>query len=139
MSSLVELLGLVERVGRWPRNVGHVLVVLLAKPAGGFRPIGLFPSIVRVWMRIRLADAVVWQSAYDRPWLYAGAGKGAEVAAWRQAARAEQAAARGWDYAAVLLDLVKAFERVPTTSWCGRRAPSGATSGHSGCRWPATG
>ena len=111
--SMLHLFLLVEECGRWPGAIGDVLIVLLAKPAGGFRPIGLFPSIVRVWMRIRLADAVVWQSLYERPWLHASAGKGADIAAWKQAARSEQAASRDWHYAAVLLDLVKAFERVP--------------------------
>ena len=113
LRSLLHLFVLVESCGKWPEAIGHVLVVLLAKASGGFRPIGLFPSVVRVWMRIRLADAVVWQSVRERPWLYASSGKGADVAAWKQAARSEQAAARGWVYAAVLLDLVKAFERVP--------------------------
>ena len=28
-------------------------------------------------MRLRLADAAVWQTVYERPWLYASAGKGA--------------------------------------------------------------
>ena len=64
-------------------------------------------------MRVRLADAETWQSLYERPWLYASAGKGAEVAAWKQAARSEHAVACDWVYAAILLDLVKAFERVP--------------------------
>jgi len=113
LESLLHLFFLVESLGRWPDHIGHVLVVLLAKAAGGFRPIGLFPSVVRIWMRIRLADAVIWQSLHERPWLYASAGKGADVAAWRQAARSEQAAARGWSYGAALLDMVKAFERVP--------------------------
>ena len=111
--SLLRLFEMVESAGRWPTAIGHVLVMLLAKTTGGFRPIGLFPSVVRVWMRIRLADAAVWQSLHERPWLFASSGKGAEVAAWKQAARSEQAAARGMAYAAVLLDLVKAFERVP--------------------------
>ena len=40
--------------------------------------------------------------------------KGAEVAAWKQAARAELAKlSNGVDYAQVLLDLVKAFDRIP--------------------------
>ena len=64
-------------------------------------------------MKVRLADAMVWQTAFDRPWLYAGKGKGADVAAWKQAAKAELANAKGLHYAAVLLDLVKAFDRVP--------------------------
>ena len=41
-----------------------------------------------------------------------GQGKGAVVAAWKQAARAELAKTHGLFYAQVLLDLVKAFETV---------------------------
>ena len=58
LGALLHLLQLVEQCGRWPAAIGHVMIVLLAKPAGGFRPIGLFPSVVRIWMRVRLADAV---------------------------------------------------------------------------------
>ena len=66
-------------------------------------------------MRIRLADAAVWQSAHARPWLFAGESKGAEVASWKQAWRSEQAFSKRWSYGAAFLDLVKAFafERVP--------------------------
>ena len=59
LESLLHMFALVELAGRWPATIGHVMVVLLAKAAGGFRPIGLFPSVARIWMRIRLADAVV--------------------------------------------------------------------------------
>ena len=48
LQALLHLLGLVEQLGRRPRAIGHVIIVLLAKPAGGCRPIGLFPSIVRI-------------------------------------------------------------------------------------------
>ena len=42
-----------------------------------------------------------------------GVGKGSTIAAWKQAARAELARASGEDYVQILLDLVKAFERIP--------------------------
>ena len=71
------------------------------------------PLLPRVWMRSRRYIAQQWERANDRPYLYAGAAKGAEVAAWKQAARAELAVEGGASYAQVLLDLVKAFERVP--------------------------
>ena len=50
-----------------------------------------------------------------RSWIYAGVGKGADIAAWKQAARAELASTAKWKagYAQALLDLVTAFERVP--------------------------
>ena len=45
---------------------------------------------------------------------FAGRRKGADVAAWKQSARAEAAAAiDDSDYAIALLNMVKAFERVP--------------------------
>ena len=65
-------------------------------------------------MRIRLDLVRSWQSEYDRPYFYAGPGRGADIASWRQAARAELAASsHQLDYANAMLDLVKAFERVP--------------------------
>ena len=45
--------------------------------------------------------------------LYTGAGRGSIVAAWKQAARVEIDRATGARYAQILLDLVKAFERIP--------------------------
>ena len=64
-------------------------------------------------MRARRDIAKQWERETDRDYLYAGSGKGSTVAAWKQAARAELAAANGSRYAQVLLDLVKAFERIP--------------------------
>ena len=110
---LVAILHACERLGRWPASVWMVIIVLLPKADGGFRPIGLMPLLPRVWMRARRQIAQQWERANERPYLYAGAAKGAEVAAWKQAARAELATRGGTSYAQVLLDLVKAFERVP--------------------------
>ena len=90
-------------------------MVLLPKAEGGFRPIGLLPWMVRVWTRSRREAVARWESAVQRPFLYAGKGMGADIAAWKQAARAELAAAASYQvgYGIALLDLVKAFERVP--------------------------
>lgn len=44
--------------------------------------------------------------------MYAGEGKGADIAAWRQAARSEAAILKGNAYAQLLLDLVKASASV---------------------------
>ena len=102
-----------ERTGEWPGKVGVVIVVLLPKPDGGYRPIGLIPFLPRVWMRCRRQVCKAWEEQCGRDYLYAGAGKGSTVAAWKQAARAELAKAYGNDFAQALLDLVKAFERIP--------------------------
>ena len=88
-------------------------MVLVPKAEGGFRPIGLIPFIPRVWMRCRRDVAKQWELDTERRFLYAGAGKRSTIAAWRQAARAEIARAVGDKYVQILLDLVKAFERIP--------------------------
>ena len=72
-------------------------------------------------MRIRLPIAQAWQSAHERPYFYAGPAKGATVAAWKQAARAELGSSLRLDHAIVLLDLVKAFDNVPH-DWLVRQA-----------------
>lgn len=110
---LVGLLERCEREGQWPNIVRLVIVVLLPKSDGGFRSIGLLPLLPRTWMPSRRDVIRKWERRNDRGWVYAGTGKGADVAAWKQAARAEYAKAINTHYAQVLLDLVKAFDRNP--------------------------
>ena len=110
----VRLFILCELLGQWLGNIGVILICLLPKPDGGRRPIGLLPSLIRWWMRARLDVARAWQTAHERPYFYAGPRKGAEVASWKQAARAELPHCSPMlSYANVMLDMVKAFERVP--------------------------
>ena len=111
--ALLRIFILAELLGEWPRAIGVVVIVLLPKPQGGYRPIGLFPTLVRLWMRVRLPVAQAWQAANERAYFYAGPLKGAQVAAWKQAARAEMCKSKGLDYATVLLDLIKAFDAIP--------------------------
>ncbi|HUU62073.1 MAG TPA: reverse transcriptase domain-containing protein, partial [Acidimicrobiia bacterium] len=113
ISLLIQIMLRCEALGEWPAAVALVVIVLLPKPDGGFRPIGLLPLLPRLWMRARREIATEWERVNKRPYLYAGEAMGAHVAVWKQAARAELAAVVGTDYALVLLDLVKAFERVP--------------------------
>ena len=62
---------------------------MLPKPGGGSRPIAILPLLPRLWMRTRKEVLVKWGMANHRPYLYAGKGMGAEIAAWKQAARVE--------------------------------------------------
>lgn len=58
--------------------------------------------------------AAEWEEANPREYLYAGPGRGADIAAWKQGARAELASViPDAEYVQCLLDLVKAFDRVP--------------------------
>lgn len=112
---LVTILMECEHTGEWPSGVALVLIALLPKPDGGFRPIGLLPTPPRLWMRARRKVARIWVELNSREWLYAGEGKGANVAAWTQAFFAELAATtkNSVEYVQTLLDLVKAFDKVP--------------------------
>ena len=89
------------------------MVVLLPKTDGGRRPIGLIPALPRIWSRVRRSIAKEWEKPKSRAYLYGGAGMGADVAAWKQFARAELAAVSGRQYSQGLLDLVEAYERIP--------------------------
>ena len=76
LHALLKLLILAELLGAWPAGIGCVVIALLPKPEGGLRPIGLFPSLVRVWMRVRLPIAQIWMRGHERPYFFGGAPKG---------------------------------------------------------------
>ena len=62
---------------------------------------------------MRLKVAWQWQNANERPCFYAGPMKSSTMAVWKQAALAEIASAARAAYGIGLVDLQKAFERVP--------------------------
>ena len=112
--ALLRILFLCECAGEWPSFTSLVIIALLPKSDGGLRPIGLFPWLPKVWAKARRSVALAWECQVTRPYLYAGPGRGADHAAWKQAARAEHASTiRGAAYGMSLIDLVKAFDRVP--------------------------
>ena len=102
-----------EKSGKWPAAIEAVLIVLLPKPDGGRRPIGLFDSLVRIWMRARNELCRRWIAANPSPAIFGGKGCGAQRAAWVSSLHAELAAMSKRPFAQTLVDLVKAFERVP--------------------------
>ena len=51
--ALSRLLVFFEVFGLWPADWASLLTVLLQKPKGGYRPIGLFRSLYRLWGRAR--------------------------------------------------------------------------------------
>ena len=64
-------------------------------------------------MRIRSQVARMWEAANPSPAIFGGKGCGAQRAAWLSSLAAENAHLAKRDYAQTLIDLVKAFERVP--------------------------
>jgi len=113
LKKLCALLMAIELLGCWPEAVDLVLIVLLPKPDGGRRPIGLFPSVIRLWMRARSWVAKAWEAANPRPGVFGGTGMGAQRAAWESAFRGEMASFTSQAFSQSLLDLIKAFELIP--------------------------
>ena len=113
LESLAEVLNLAEATGKWPEAFDLTLIVLLPKADGGLRPIGLFPTPIRLSMRARANIARDWEAHNQNTALYGGAGRGAQRAAWVAALDAETAALGKKQHAQALLDLVKAFEMIP--------------------------
>ena len=91
LTALAHILMAMERNGKWDEALNLVLIVLLAKDDGGFRPIGLFPTIIRVWMRARMVQIRTWEANNFSKELYGGKGVGAQRAAWVEAFSAEAA------------------------------------------------
>ena len=89
-----------------------VIIVLLPKNGGGFRPIGLFPMIARLWMRSRTFLARGWEAANALPCVFGGPGMGAQRAAWVSAFTAEAARLDNNDFIQAFYDLTKAFDTV---------------------------
>ncbi len=113
LAALAALFMAFEKLGEWCEVLDLVLIVLLPKADGGRRPIGLFPTLIRVWMRTRICITRAWEIANSMPSVFGGAGMGAQRAAWQNAFTTEAAALCKDQCASGLLDLVKAFETVP--------------------------
>ena len=87
---LLELIAILtdsEAGGRWPRSVGITITVMLPRPEGGFRPIGLLALLPRVWMKARREAADRWEADTHRSFLYAGKGCGADSSGHRAVRR----------------------------------------------------
>ena len=110
--AVASLLNYLERRGSWPSELSTSLIHLIPKPSGGRRPIGVLPTLVRVWERIRKCEVQKWSNATRRHYDWATKGRSAEAAAWTQSLFDEAAAADGLQTAAVFLDLAKAFETI---------------------------
>ena len=113
LQQLADLLMRCEETGTWPKLWQLVMIVLLPKPCGGKRPIGLFPTMIRIWMRVRSKELRKWEEKHNPPSMHGATERSAGRAAWLAALDAEEAAGRDSFHAQALLDLAKAFEAVP--------------------------
>ena len=86
-----------EDFGTWPQLLGHVHIVLLAKPTGGYRPIALLPSIYRIWAKARVSWVRSWASQLCRSYLALEAQKWTTDVAARVLVQAEGEGCEGPD------------------------------------------
>ena len=133
---LADLLNECQAQGKWPTCWQLVLICLLPKADGGRRPIGLFPAVIRLWMRARASKLRDWERLHDHPALYGSTGKAATRATWVSAWEAEAAKDRGALFAQALLDLAKAFEISGLAAYIkGLCLPFGISRGSSWLFW----
>ena len=113
LQRLADLLNKCEENGTWPTRWQLVVIALIPKSDEGRRPIGLFPAVIRDWMRARSSALRQWERQNDHEYIFGSAGKAAKRATWVSAWEAEAASSKDGLYAQALLDLAKAFETVP--------------------------
>ncbi len=65
-TALVDLFMAIEAVGHIPAAVRLVLLAFLPNLEEGFRPIGILPTVVRVWARARSSHALAWEERCAR-------------------------------------------------------------------------
>ncbi len=107
LSGIIELM---EATSELPRQLDVVLLAMLPKPAGGYRPIGVFPGLYRLWGKARRPYCKEWELKHHRSYFGCGEAAGAVDLVWRQCFRSEAATSSGKHAATLLWDLVKFYE-----------------------------
>jgi len=113
--AVANLLNDVERLRRWPKHQQCLLYFLSLKPNGKDRPIGLLPSLIRLWEAVRVPIMQDWLRQYPRAWDCCAAGNTCEGAVWETLLAHEADGIVDKPHqvvtATLIIDLVKAFER----------------------------
>ena len=113
LEACLALWALMFRLGRVPSNLALLVIALLPKPTGGTRPIGIFPSSIRMMARwTRWSVSSVWEASHPRSYWFGEAGKSCDVCTWRQALSAEYAVEVGQSSGTGLIDMHRAYEMV---------------------------
>ena len=97
----------------WLSQASQLVVAFLAKPSGGFRPIGIFPGMYRLWMESRGGPCMQWESSHELDCFAMGKQRSPVDVVWRQAVRAEASVCTGQAAANLFWDLVKFYELGP--------------------------
>ena len=101
-----------ERTGLWAKDMQVAIMVLIGKPSGGWRLIGLLNAIYRLWTRIRTGVSSAWFGSLARPYFAMGRNKAAEDAAFEVSLAAEGGGREGGLAITTVGDLHKGYEMV---------------------------
>ena len=89
LQTAADILMIYEAGGQLPPQLATLGMPMLPKATGGFRTIGLFAGLVRIWAKVRRTECDAWEAAHDRPYWGAGKGRRPLDPVWRWAADAE--------------------------------------------------
>ena len=129
LAALSTIFAAVELLGLWPEQLAVIVVQLLDKPKGGYRPICLFAAAVRVWERMRRQECAAWCLRWQRPYWCFTAGAGAVLSVWRQHLRVEaEVEGKGNVAGGALRDMRNCYESVRLTCCCGGHTQGGGCS-----------
>ena len=112
IDALIDIGVAMENMMVHPSQCKLNILKLLPKPAGGYRTIGILPTLLRIWCRTRREFIRCWQSSNARDYFWGDAGRGSEKAVWWESLANESCVLNGRQAVSVLLDLFKCFERV---------------------------
>eukprot|EP00959_Pyramimonas_sp_CCMP1952_P325136 6805542-Pyramimonas_sp.AAC.1 len=110
LPALCDILAIAGRAALAPMQLSVVIMALLAKPLGGFRPIGIVWVVFCVYGETRRELAVARGREHTGPCFCDGAFEGAQDVVWRRALVAEGSASAGDEAAALLADLYTYYE-----------------------------
>ena len=65
---LAAILQAIEGLGLYPSQQMFLVIQMLGKPKGGYRPIVMFSAIARLWERARRREARAWLASMARPY-----------------------------------------------------------------------
>ena len=88
------------------------MVVFLAKPEGGVRPIVLLEAIFKVWGKVRRGLAKKWEHDHNIDAFWGQSGKAADQAGWLHQVLVSFARAKGLEAGTLATDLRKFYETI---------------------------
>ena len=113
IEALLLILHRAECLGRLPSQMLDTFIALLPKTSGGSRPIGLFPTLYRVWSKARSHLAKQWERAHTQGIGFAASrNASATDVVWRHSFLAESARNTGEHFCCILWDLKKCYETI---------------------------